>query len=324
MTSSPTATTCLASVVIPVFNGADDHLGETLAALMDQQLSEPFEVIAIDSGSTDNSVAILQSFVAGHPNFRLFQIPNSEYSHGGTRQWAAELANGKYVVYLSQDAVPANPQWLANMISGFSYAAKVGGVLGRQKPRPNCFPLQKHEINRAFAAQGPDDVYTLYDANSPDQQTARFYSDVCAAAPRELLLGPLPYQPINYAEDQAFGIDLIQKGYTKVYAGPAVVIHSNDIKLREYARRMYDEFKGLENSGITFGRPTWRQLVGGMVKEARTDAARARSDAEYSKPRKLYFMLTAPLYRFARWYGQLRATVGTKDYSLETTRKLAG
>lgn len=313
---------CLATVVIPVFNGADDHLAETLAAALHQTVNGTYEVLAIDSGSTDCSLEILTRFAAKHPNLRVVEIPNSEFSHGGTRQWAAELANGKYIAYLSQDAVPADGNWLANMIAGFAIGDKVGGVLGRQKPRPNCFPLQKHEINRAFAAQGPDNQYTVYDAASPDQQTARFYSDVCSAAPRALLLGPLPYRPVKYAEDQAYGIDLIERGYQKVYAGPATVIHSNDVQLRDYGRRMFDEFKGLERSGIVFGRPGLLQLGKGLLVEARADALRARHDGEYSHLRRIYFMATAPLYRFARWYGQLRAAATNSTYSLEAKRKV--
>lgn len=232
---------CIATVVIPVFNGADDHLAETLQATLQQRLDQPYEVLAIDSGSSDDSVSILQSFAATYPNLRTVEIPNSEFSHGGTRQWAAELSNGKYVVYLSQDAIPADEQWLSKMIAGFSYGDKVGGVLGRQKPRPDCFPAQKLEIDRAFGSQGLPDQYSVFDSSFPNQKFARFYSDVCSAAPRDLLLGPLPYRPVNYAEDQAFGIDLIENGYQKVFAGPAVVIHSNDVRLRDYARRMSDE-----------------------------------------------------------------------------------
>jgi len=314
--------TCLATVVIPVFNGANDHLAETLQATLAQTLPEPYEVLAIDSGSTDNSLEILKQFATNHPNLRIVEIPNSEFSHGGTRQWAAEIANGKYIAYLSQDAVPADNEWLAKMLAGFEMGDNVGGVLGRQKPRPDCFPAQKLEIDRAFGSQGLPDKYTVFDSTFPNQKFAQFYSDVCSAAPRDLLLGPLPYRAVNYAEDQAFGIDLINGGYQKVFAGPAVVIHSNDVKLRDYSRRMYDECKGLERAGVDLGRPGIKHLAKALFKEAPYDAARAYFDKEYPLPQKLYFIATAPLYRFARWYGQLRATLGHEYYSLEAKRKV--
>jgi hypothetical protein len=78
----------------------------------------------------------------------------------------------------------------------------------------------------------------------------------------------------------------------------------------------------LERSGIVFGRPSLRQLGKGMLVEARDDAIRARHDGEYSYLRRLYFIATAPLYRFARWYGQLRAADSSSNYSLETKRKV--
>jgi len=225
-------------------------------------------------------------------------------------------------VYLSQDAVPADSQWLSKMLAGFSYGTKVGGVLGRQKPRPDCFPAQKLEIDRAFGSQGLPDQYTVFDANFPNQKFAQFYSDVCSAAPRDLLLGPLPYRQVNYAEDQAFGIDLLAGGYQKVFAGPAVVIHSNDIRLRDYSKRMSDEFNGLAKAGVDLGRPGLKQLVRCLFIEAPYDAARAYFDKEYSLREKCYFIVTAPLYRFARWWGQFRGASGHQAHSLEAKRRV--
>ncbi|MCL1800567.1 MAG: glycosyltransferase family 2 protein [Promicromonosporaceae bacterium] len=312
----------LATVVIPVYNGMGDHLAETLNATVNQELDGGFEIIVVDSGSHDGSAEFVRELAEKHPKIRLFEIPNSEFSHGGTRQWAAELARGEYVAYLSQDAIPASSDWLAKMLAGFSAGSRVGGVLGRQKPRPDCFPLQKHEINRAFAAQGPPDQYTVYDAESPDQQTARFYSDVCSAAPRDLLLNEVPYRNVTYAEDQAFGNDLITAGYQKVYAGPAVVVHSNDITLSEYPSRMLDEFRGLELAGVKIAAPTWRDLGRMTVKEAAEDARRAWHDPEYTRMQRVRYAVNAPLYRKARWLGQLFAATGQTQFSLERRRKM--
>jgi rhamnosyltransferase len=310
-----------ATVVIPVYNGIKDHLEETMAAVFSQVAHWDFEVLVIDSGSTDGSVNLLQRFAETHHKLRLVQIPNSEFSHGGTRQWAAQNSNGEYVVYLSQDAVPANDNWLVNMISAFASSKNVGGVIGRQIPRPNSFPLQKAEINQVFDVQGSSSDYTTYDRHSRGQGVARFYSDVCSAAPRRILTGPVPYRDVPYAEDQAFGNDLVDAGYEKVYARNAAVIHSNDISLREYPSRIYDEFAGLRRVGIFPEVPNWKYLVLGIWREAIPDAIRALSDKEYSPFQKFRFAITAPLYRYARWLGQNRATKANNRFSLESRRK---
>ena len=48
-----------ASVLIPVKNGGP-FLGEVLDAILQQHTPWPFEVIVVDSGSSDNSVALIR------------------------------------------------------------------------------------------------------------------------------------------------------------------------------------------------------------------------------------------------------------------------
>lgn len=312
-----------ATVVIPTYNGEHDHLEETLTAVMAQEAPFAWNVLVIDSGSSDGSVPLLERFAASHDNFTLHQIPNSEFSHGGTRQRAAELADGEFVVYLSQDAVPADGTWLARMVEAFAVSDRVAGVLGRQVPRASCFPLQKRDIAEVFAAQGVDGTHTVYDARSIDQGRARFYSDVCSAARRSVLLGEVPYRDVPYAEDQAFGTDLITAGYLKVYADPARVIHSNDVALRDYSRRILDEFAGLEKVGIVVGRPSARELARELSLGVARDLRFTWRDPVYTARQKLVFSVTAPCYRYARWKGKLMAARREFEHSLEARRKSA-
>lgn len=75
-----------ATVFIPVYNGENDHLEETLTALYNQKTDFEWNVLIIDSGSSDNSVKIIRKFHDKYNNLTLKEIDKSEYSHGGTRQ----------------------------------------------------------------------------------------------------------------------------------------------------------------------------------------------------------------------------------------------
>src|SRR5512135_2968500 len=110
------------SVVIPIYNG-ERYLAEVLGAVFSQETGFSFEVVVIDSGSTDRSLD-----VAGGFPVRLHRIPNEEFGHGRTRNLGARLAAGRYVVFMSQDATPAHPRWLENLVASVAKDAGVAGA----------------------------------------------------------------------------------------------------------------------------------------------------------------------------------------------------
>jgi rhamnosyltransferase len=114
------------SVVIPVKNGAS-WLDACIQGIMSQTLFYKTEIIAIDSGSTDDSLAVLNKYPV-----RIYQIAPAEFNHGLTRNYGVELSRGEYVVMTVQDARPADDQWLEKLLKGFSVAENVAGVCGSQ------------------------------------------------------------------------------------------------------------------------------------------------------------------------------------------------
>ena len=96
-----------ATIVIPTFNG-EEFLIEVIEAIFNQKTTKTYELLIIDSGSTDRTLEI----IAKYPKIRLHQIPNKEFGHGRTRNLAVEMANSEFVVFLTQDATPSHDQWL--------------------------------------------------------------------------------------------------------------------------------------------------------------------------------------------------------------------
>src|SRR5713226_2358757 len=101
------------SIVIPTKNGAQD-IGNCVEAVYSQKGVAPFEVIVIDSGSTDATLEIARRYPV-----RIEQIPAETFHHARTRNFAASIAKGEFLVFLSQDAIPASDAWLGAMISNF-------------------------------------------------------------------------------------------------------------------------------------------------------------------------------------------------------------
>src|ERR1700733_1646714 len=119
------------SVLIPAKNEAL-NIRTCLDAVFSQSSIHPFEVILVDSGSTDGTPEIVSEYPA-----RLYRIAAEDFHHARTRNYLASLALGKYLVYLNADAFPASSAWLDSLISNFSDSA-VGAVYGRHLPKPDC------------------------------------------------------------------------------------------------------------------------------------------------------------------------------------------
>ena len=93
--------TPLISVVMPVHN-TQDYLGECLASLAAQRLKD-FEVIFVDDGSTDGSLAILEEFAAADGRASIVRQENA--GAGAARNKGLEHAQGEFVIFLDSDDV---------------------------------------------------------------------------------------------------------------------------------------------------------------------------------------------------------------------------
>jgi rhamnosyltransferase len=98
-----------ASIILLTLN-AGEKFRKVLKAVFNQTYNN-FEVIIIDSSSIDNTL----EYAKRYP-IEIFKIPRNDFGHGKTRNLGAKLARGRYLVYLTQDGIPANNNWLANLL----------------------------------------------------------------------------------------------------------------------------------------------------------------------------------------------------------------
>jgi glycosyltransferase involved in cell wall biosynthesis len=233
------------TVAVPVYNGAR-YLDEVLAAVRAQRLDREFELLVVDSGSTDGSLEIAERHGA-----RVHRIAKAEFSHGATRNRMMELAEGAHVAFLTQDATPAHDGWLAALLEGFALADDIALVFGPHEPRPDASHMIKAEMERHFAVWG-DDVHLQRLGQTGDELRAyrafpgrwTFFSDVNGCVAR-WAWERIPYRAVPYAEDQLLGREMIEAGFAKVFHPDARVLHSHDYPPRQFLRRYFDEFRSL-------------------------------------------------------------------------------
>jgi rhamnosyltransferase len=222
----------LISVLIPVRNGGD-QLGRCLDAIARQRIDEDVEVLVIDSGSTDDTVAVAQARGA-----RVHSIAVEDFHHGVTRNLGASLAKGDVVVWTTHDAYPEDDEWLERLTRPLRVREPgLAGVYGRQLAHHHATPPERYFLDFLY---GPD--ARLQRAASPDQLTMEttLFSNANSAMPRDLLLDHPFAEDVLIAEDQDWSRRMLLAGMAIRYEPRAAVRHSHAYTLFTGFRRFFE------------------------------------------------------------------------------------
>jgi GT2 family glycosyltransferase len=138
----PEPSSRVVSVILPVKNGAA-KLRRLLPKVLSQQTRDRIELVAIDSGSTDDTVEVLRQARA-----TVLAINPRDFDHGLTRNLGARHATGEVLVFLNQGAVPADDNWLTNLLAPLDADATVAGVCSRTQPREDADLLTRFDVLR--------------------------------------------------------------------------------------------------------------------------------------------------------------------------------
>ncbi|MFM0078440.1 glycosyltransferase family 2 protein [Paraburkholderia sediminicola] len=254
-----------ASVVIPVKNGGP-AFKRVIKAVLEQSTPWPFEVLVIDSGSSDGSDVYCETL----PGVRLHKIEPREFGHGKTRNLGAAMTSGEFIVMITHDALPADTLWLQNLVEACDQAPDIAGAFGRHLPYPDALPIVARDLNRHFdhfRAHDPvarlDDA-ARYENDEAYRQFLHFFSDNNACI-RRAVWESFPYPDVDFAEDQIWAKEIIEARYAKAYVDNARVFHSHNYKTVELLRRSFDESSALKRLFgyrlcprlVDVGRRTW-------------------------------------------------------------------
>src|SRR5215211_1389161 len=133
------------SVVIPTYNENTPVFEEALEAISGQRSDFTYEVLVVDSGSSDGTPDLARKYSA-----RILGIPKSEFNHGGTRNRGISEARGEFVVMTVGDAIPADELWLQGLVENLANDERVAGAYSRQIPRQDCNPFTRYGLEKHF------------------------------------------------------------------------------------------------------------------------------------------------------------------------------
>jgi rhamnosyltransferase len=239
------------SVVIPVKNGGSDLI-RCLDAIRSQVTGAEVEIVVVDSGSTDDSVAIARERLAA-----VHEIPAREFNHGASRNLGAIRSHGELLVFISQDAYPVSSDWLERLTAPMREDPEVAGAYGRQLPHEGARPPEVFFLDFLY---GPNARVQRAAAAGELSMDTTLFSNVNAAIPRAIW-ERFPFaEDIIMSEDQEWSQRVLQAGFALAYVPLAAVRHSHNYTLAAAFARFFDSGVSAERAYLAGDKPS-RQVL---------------------------------------------------------------
>ena len=179
----------------------------------------------------------------GIKNLEVHHLTKEEFDHGETRNRGMRFSRADIVVFMTDDAVPADEHLIEALVKAFEQRGPEGEAVimayARQLPDKDC-PLAER-YTRSFNYPEESCVKTRADLEQMGIKTF-FASNVCCAYDREKFWfqGGFIRRTI-FNEDMIFaGKALLQDDYAVAYAAGARVIHSHNYNCRQQFKRNFD------------------------------------------------------------------------------------
>ena len=318
--SSPKVT-----VFLPTKN-AGPNFDAVLRAVRNQRTDFAFDIRAIDSGSTDDTVACLRDH-----DVDVTAIDPDDFGHGKTRTRGVLATSAEFVAILSQDAEPADEHWLTRLAAPFDDPT-VAGTWARQIPRADCHPFLRPNLDAHMAQcdaseadatniQEPLDLVT-WSRLEPASRVARIAFDDVSSMVRRAVVERHPFPDVDFGEDIAWARSVLFAGHRIAFVGGAEVVHSHEFHRTELTSRVEATHRALrrETNFVPIPNLGWRfrRAAGQTLRFWR---AVARADDIEGRRRRMVSWLTAPIWAWRQMaamqrggrHGRYIAPVSQKD-----------
>ncbi|MCR5788930.1 MAG: glycosyltransferase, partial [Lachnospiraceae bacterium] len=220
-------------VVIPVYRPGEKC--RALFKMLSGQSIRPGKVILMvtkDPGEDFFPEELLPSDASSL--FEIHELEKKDFNHGRTRNQGAGYSSAEAVVFMTDDAVPADLDLIENLLAGLS-EEKTAVCYARQLPAADA------ELAECFSREFnyPAQSRLKTKADLPAMGIKAFFcSNVCAAYNRAIFdrLGGFVDQTV-FNEDMIFARRALEAGYGIKYQAEARVVHSHDLSNTEQYRR---------------------------------------------------------------------------------------
>lgn len=205
------------SIIIRCLN-EEKHIGKLLAGILEQTVQE-VEIIIVDSGSTDATLAIASRFPV-----EIIHIRPQDFSFGYALNVGCRAARGQILLFASAHVYPVYRDWLEKMLEPFE-DEQVGLVYGKQEGNE----LTRYSEHQIFQKWFPD--HSTWNQQHPFCNNAN-----CAI--RKSLWEEQPYdEQLTGLEDLDWAKKMQAKGWRIAYVAEAPIVHVHEEKWKSVFNR---------------------------------------------------------------------------------------
>ncbi|MEI8288839.1 MAG: glycosyltransferase [Verrucomicrobiota bacterium] len=214
------------SIIMRSFNEAW-ALKSTLPAIAAQDFKR-WELIVIDSGSTDGSQELIRT---AKPT-QFVQITPKEYNPSRVMNQGMRLAKSEFGIFINADATPQGTNWLRPLVNALQ-DPKTAACFGRQIPRPDCRAVFANDYDRCFG---------------PNRESARwehFFSMVSSGLRKDIWIRRGFREDLQYAEDDEYTRWCKAQGYTIAYVPESIAMHSHNYSPEQSYKRAFGDARAI-------------------------------------------------------------------------------
>lgn len=226
------------SIICPLYN-AENYIEALNKSLLEQILDEDIilDINYVVTRSSDNTeLKLIEN------KCKYSVIEKSEFSHSLTRENIAYSVDGDIIVFISQDIMPKDKEWLMNLVRPI-IVGESEACFSRQICNNNSIEKYIRECNY------PEESRVVSKDDIPKYGLLTFFfSDASSAVSRNIYVKLNGYdgKKLSISEDMYLAYKLIMNGYRIKYCSNSQIYHSHIFTLKQLYDRYYD-------TGIFFG-----------------------------------------------------------------------
>ncbi len=225
------------TVVMPCYNRSYD-LKRILEAYDAQDFNAPFELIAVDDASTDETFEIITSYTPNRYTLRAIRQPTN-LGPAAARNRGIALASAPLILFVGDDILPSPSLVRGHVEAHLQYPHQGVAILGHVRWADDLpqNTLMKH-IDGVGAQQ-----FSYYYLKSGQEYDYRHFYTANISLKRDLLLAEPTWFDTNFPhaafEDVELAYRLTKHGLRIIYQAHLTAQHYHYHTIRTFARRQY-------------------------------------------------------------------------------------